>query len=197
MTAHGFREQLDFSHGAGDEPEWCAAYRKVWPDLAQMIDMRHPGEHQKQGIDRVVILANGNVMTIDEKVRREQWPDLLVEIWSVYENQVPGWTIDPGKKCSHIAYLFMTTRTCILIPFDELRRATIANRAEWEAKAGPMLRDRPHPWGTDGFRWVPALNERDNGSHYTTWSIAVPRAVIQRAILAAMVVQWPRPQPPI
>lgn len=181
MTTHHFRDQLAFSHGAADEPEWCAAYRKMWPDLAEIIDMRHPGEHQKQGIDRVVMLANGNIMTIDEKIRRKHYSDLLVEIWSVYEERVPGWTVSPGKKCSHVAYLFLASRTCVLIPFDELRRATIANRQRWEDDAEAVR---------DGFRWVHAQNERDNGSRYTTVCIAVPRAEIQRAILAAMVVRW-------
>jgi hypothetical protein len=185
VTTHRFREELKFSHGAADEPEWCAAYRKVWPDLAEIIDMRHPGVHQKQGVDRVVILANGKVMTIDEKVRREHWDDVLVEIWSVYERRVPGWTIDPGKKCSHIAYLTLPTRTCILIPYDELRRATIANRSEWERKAGPIPAEPRRSYGTDGFCWIPGRNEG-----WITWSIGVPREVIQRAILAAMVVTW-------
>lgn len=182
MTVHDFSSQLSFSHGAAGEPEWCAAYRQAWPDLAEIIDMRHPGEHQKQGIDRVVVLPSGKIMTIDEKVRREQWPDLLVEIWSVYEDRVPGWTVAPWKKCSHIAYLFLPRRTCILVPFDELRRATIANQPEWQEAADAER---------DGFRWVKAENRRPNHTRYTTWSIAVPNKVIQRAILAAMVITWP------
>jgi hypothetical protein len=184
-VSHRFRDQLEFSHGAAGEPEWCAAYRKAWPDLIGIIDMRHPGEHQEQGIDRVVMLANGNIVTIDEKVRRKDWGDVLVEIWSNYEWRTPGWTVNPGKKCSHIAYLTLSTRTCILIPYDELRRATIANQAEWERKAGPVPAEPRRSYGTEGFCWIPGDNPR-----YTTWSIGVPRKVVQHAILAAMVVHW-------
>lgn len=47
-----------------------------------MVSVRDDGWAQRGGIDRVITLACGRTIKIDEKVRKEDWPDILLERWS-------------------------------------------------------------------------------------------------------------------
>ena len=112
---------------------------------------------------------------IDEKVRIEDWPDFLLEVWSDHERRKPGW-VAKDLECDFIAYAFVPSRRCYLLPFLTLRRAWQIHGREWWDR-GRL--DAP------GYRLVSA----DNGS-YRTVSVAVPIADLLDAMSGAQVATW-------
>lgn len=186
MTVHDFGDSLEYSHRQSDQPWWADVYRRAFPDMVEMVDLRRNGWHQKAGRDRAVILSSGKPVYVDEKVRKGQWPDICVEIWSTYPKNAappyptvpdaaPGWAAKP-LDCDWLAYAFVPSATCYLFPF-------LGIRAAYERK-GHVWAD----WASQkrgGFRWVVASNTR-----YDTVSIAVPIATLQAAVTNAMTVSW-------
>ena len=51
----------------------------------------------------------------DEKVRAEDWPDILLEQWSDEDRRAPGWVQKP-LACDYIAYSFAPSGVCYLLP---------------------------------------------------------------------------------
>lgn len=131
--------------------------------------VRADGWAQRGGIDRVLTLSSGKTLTVDEKVRYEDYDDILLEAWSSIEHKRPGW-IAKDLACDYIAYAFVPSRRCYLLPFQTLRAAWRANKGEWYAS----------------LRKIRA----DNGS-YTTESVAVPIDLLMGAMNDAMRVDWP------
>lgn len=183
---HDFRTSLAYSHEQSDQPWWEAVYRRAFPDMVSMADLRHDGWHQRAGRDRVIMLSTGRAIYVDEKSRKEDWPDVLIEIWSVYPKSgtppypevpgaKPGWAVEV-KDCDWLAYALEPARTCYLFPYLGLRAAVVSKLHVWQDRATTRR---------DGFRWCVA----DNG-RYRTISIAVPTEILQKAIANAMTVKW-------
>lgn len=191
MTTHDFNRSLGYSHSQADEPYWQIVYKQAFPDMVSCIDLRHDGWHQKAGRDRAVILSSGRAVYVDEKVRRDAYDDVAVEVWSVYPEEgqrpwppddraIPGWGRKP-LDCEYLAYAFEATQTCHLFPFLGLRAAWEKHARTWIEKASVE---------EDGYRWVEAKNRRRNGSRYWSVSIAVPIVTLRKYIEDALVVTW-------
>jgi hypothetical protein len=182
MTVHEFSKSLGLSHTYADAPWWEEVYRRAFPSLRSMTDIRQDGWAQRGGIDRLLTLSDGTTLKIDEKVRSQDWPDFLLERWSDRERKEAGWT-QKALTCDFIAYAFIPSATCYLLPFQTLRRA-------W--------RDKGHDWITlaelpmnNGYRIVLAENGgRNGGRGWTTENVAVPRNVLLAALSDAMHVTW-------
>jgi hypothetical protein len=168
MTVHSFKKSLAVSHSYADAPWWGEVYRDAFPGFASMVSIREDGWAQRGGIDRVVTLKSGKTLAIDEKVRDKDWPDILLERWSDEERRKPGW-VQKDLACDYIAYAFVPSRTCYLMPFIQLRRAWIQNGREWCERY--------------------ETKRAENGS-YVTASIAVPKPVLFDALGGAMVSTW-------
>lgn len=187
MIVHGFGDRLAYSHEQADQPWWEEVYRVAFPDMLSMVDLRHDGWHQKAGRDRAIVLGSGKTIYVDEKARSETYPDILIEVWSIYPKSKPpslecvtgakpGWAADGSKDCDWLAYAFVPTRVCHLLPFLAVRAALERFKTAWAACASSK---------TLGFRWVPG----ENGS-YTTWSIAVPITRLKSQMSEALTVHW-------
>lgn len=170
MTTHDFAERLAWSHAQSDRPWWAQVYAEAFPG---MVSMETVTDHAQQlaGIDRIVTLDNGRTITVDEKVRAEAWPDVLLERWSVVNGngRKPGWMQDPTKRCEYLAYAFEPTGVCHLLPYLTLRRA----------------------WLQHGKSWIdryPKVEARNDG--YLTICTAVPTGVLLAAITDAMTVTF-------
>jgi hypothetical protein len=168
MTVHDFTNSLELSHKHADSPWWKEVYRQAFPTMVEMVNVRNDGWAQRGGIDRQVILADGTVIKIDEKVRAKTYDDFCLEYWSNGERQTRGWAVKE-LTCDFIAYAFAPARTCYLLPFQLLRRCCVDHEHEWAAQ----------------YQKIPARNHT-----YTTWSIAVPIPVVLDAIKDAMVIHW-------
>lgn len=164
---HNFSDQLKFSEEASDALFWDKVYRKAFPGLVNHMPTPGDFDTQRAGIDRLILLNNGRVIRIDEKKRRAVYNDILLEYISVDSTNAPGW-IEKNLTIDYLAYAFMPTRKVYLFDWLTLRRAWVANRDQWKAT----------------YRKIPAKN---NG--YTTWSVAVPIYVVQRAINTATVIE--------
>lgn len=168
-----FDRDLDWSHDQAEDPAWEAVYRNAFPTFAGMQYIAKDGWSQRKGVDRRVFLTDGSDYTVDEKARRGAWPDILIEIWSDEKNRKEGWIFTHG--CDYIAYLFVPTSTCYLLPRVQLQAAYKQNKAAWRAWARASVR---------GFREVRAENRG-----YTTMSIAVPIEDLLDAVRDCMIVK--------
>lgn len=165
---HDFYSSLAKSHAQADAPWWVDVYRKAFADLQSAVCVRRDGWAQRGGIDRVLTLGSGKTYQVDEKVRYEDYPDILLEIWSDEAQRKRGW-IQKELSCDFIAYAFVQSETCYLLPFQTLRRAWLQHGQEWVRK----------------YRRVEAQNVG-----YMTVSVAVPIPVLLDAIRDAMVISW-------
>lgn len=181
MTVHDFNKSLAASHAYADAPWWAQVYDRAFPGHL-MQDMRADGWWQRAGIDRMLHLANGTTVTVDEKVRETAWgDDFALEAFSEWygrghRRNKPGWVAKP-LACDYIAYAFLSLRRCYLLPTRELQRAWLEHRHEWwTLAADPAQRS---------YRFVDAKNRG-----YVTRSVAVPAAVVLDAIRDALLVAW-------
>ena len=167
-TTHVFRDSLAFSESLADEPWWWDVYSQAFPTLENTVYVRKDGWAQRAGIDRLLVLADGTTLKVDEKGRRKDWPDFCIEYWSDIERRVPGWAVKEATT-DYVAYAFVPSRTCYLLPFQLLRRAAIDRKDEWAGK----------------YKRIDAKNKG-----YTTASLAVPIDVVLAAITDCMVIRW-------
>lgn len=184
---HNFQESLAKSQAQEDAPWWPHIYRAAFPDLVSMPSVRQDGWAQRGGIDRVLTLASGKTLTVDEKVRYKDYGDVLLEFWSVWrgnypngKGEKPGW-VAQDLSCDYIAYAIVPTQRCILMPFQTLRRAWRKNYREW-VELGKK--------GSAGFYISTAENRG-----YQTISVCVPDSVLLTALRDAMVIAWEETTP--
>lgn len=170
---HNFQEQLQWSESAGYEPFWDAVYRKAFPNLVNHMLCSGDTLGQRMGVDRLLYLSNNLTIAIDEKKRKEVYPDVLLEYISVDTTGAPGW-MDKDLAIDYLAYAFIPTKQCYLFPWQLLRRAWLYFRNEW-IQNGQRKQD--------GFKIVWAQN---NG--YKTYSVAVPIKAVQSAIQRALII---------
>lgn len=171
---HDFRSSLRKSQEQADAPWWEQVYRRAFPSFAAMT---YVGDcpAQRDGVDRLVITSSAHTYKIDEKVRDKDWPDFFLEFWSVREQQKPGW-IASDLAADFIAYAFVPSKRCYLLPFPSLRLAWKENRQAWV--------------GAYGTRNVPNRG-------YTTVGTPVPIPVVLDAIRDAMLVRWEDASSPV
>ncbi|MBO6755450.1 MAG: hypothetical protein JJ902_03935 [Roseibium sp.] len=172
---HDFKQSLAKSHEQESAPWWQEVYQAAFPAFKTMHSVRCDGWAQRGGIDRVVCLSSGKQVLVDEKVRYSVWPDIAIERWSDRDKRTPGW-VQKDLACDYIAYAFVPTKRCYLLPFLNLRAAWINNGRDWIRRAEQ---------GKDGFKIVIAPN-----SGYDTESIAVPIEILLTAIQDSMKVEW-------
>ncbi len=166
-VAHDFEEQLAYSEEASQEAFWDAVYRKAFPTLVNHMPCPGDVESQRMGIDRLILLSNGQTLKIDEKKRRKDRNDVLLEYVSVDTTGAPGW-VEKDLAIDYIAYAFMPSRQCLLMPWPQLRRAWFGFKDQWLRK----------------YKIPPVPNKG-----YHTLCVAVPIPVLQNAIAKASLIR--------
>lgn len=169
-VTHDFATCLRASQEQADAPWWEEVYRHAFPDFATMS---YVGDcpAQRDGVDRVVVTSSGHNYKIDEKVRIKDYKDFFLEFWSVKEKGKRSW-IALDLAADFIAYAFVPSRRCYLLPFPPLRLAWRENHREWVSTYGEKI--------------VP-------NQGYTTRGVAVPIPVVMDAIRDAFLVTWTAP----
>lgn len=155
-----FTDDLAFSHAAEDLPCWLEIYRQAFPTMSGMISHRKDGEHQRAGIDRSIILESGKQITIDEKIRRKNYPDIALEYISNDRTAAPGW-VCKSLLCDYIAYAIKPSGKAYLLPVPQMQAAWVKNAETWK-------RSFFHP--------------KAPNRGYNTISVAVPVDVLFQAI---------------
>ena len=162
---HRFQESLDLSAEYGSD-WWIPIYRRAFPTLMSAVAVSDDGWAQRGGIDRLLTLACGRTFTVDEKIRTQDWPDVLLERWSDETRRSPGCVQKP-LACDFIAYAYAPAATCVLLPVPALQRA----------------------WRQHGRQWIGLYGTRRAANQgYTSVSVPVPRGVLMQAIVEAMFV---------
>lgn len=184
-----FGQDLDYSYEVAGLPFWLDVYRKAFPGFLAAHIPTGDGWHQRAGRDRIIVLDDSSTITVDEKGRREVWPDILVEIYSDKEKKVPGWG-NPDKRlnCDYIGYAFVPTGVCYLLPYRELVRTMKANARQWWNEARVNESAGCH----DGVQFVNARNPRDKRKpvKYWTLSLAIPTERLLDSIRNVMTIKW-------
>jgi hypothetical protein len=187
-----FESDLEWSHDVAGLPFWLDVYRKAFPGFVAAHIPVADGWHQRAGRDRIIVLDDSSTITVDEKGRREVWPDILVEIFSDRDKQVPGWG-NPQKRlnCDYIGYAFIPTATCYLLPYRELIRTMKTNAREWWVEA----REHEERDERCGIHFVDARNPRNRNQplKYYTRSMAIPTDRLLDAIRDVMTIKWADP----
>jgi hypothetical protein len=168
VVIHQFSKSLEKSQGYVAEHWWEQIYRKAFPNFATMAAVTKDGWAQRGGIDRVITLTSGRTINVEEKVREREWPDVLLERWSDGARKRPGW-VQKDLAAEYLAYVFLPSKTCLLFPFLDLRRA----------------------WREHGRRWIAECQEvRAMNCGYETVSVAVPVKELLNVLQANMRVAW-------
>lgn len=167
LAVHDFRQQLMFSEAASDEPFWNEIYKKAFPNMVNNMLASGDTVSQRMGIDRVIVLSNGQILKIDEKKRVQEYQDILLEYISVDTTGAPGW-MEKDLAIDYLAYAFMPTSRVYLFSWPMLRRAWYFKKTEWIAK----------------YQKVTARNVG-----YQTISVAVPTSVLLAEVKNAGIIQ--------
>lgn len=144
---HDFHERLAFSQAMGaEEVAWVQFYQEAFPEHTLTVRIDAQSKYQEWGIDRHIYMPGGKILAIDEKVRDPEkakdrdgdpYDDILIEEFSVWmgdrhpRNKI-GWSLDPRKRCDHVAYAIPLVGKCYLLPFDMLRLACRAHLNDWK-----------------------------------------------------------------
>ena len=130
MKLNNFEEDLKFSHKMEDWSIWIEIYNKAFPNNHGFTNERENGQTQHLGIDRTVILSSGKAIYIDEKVRRKDYGDILLEFVSNDRTKSKGWAEKP-LFCDYIAYAIIESGMCYLLPVPQLQKVWAENKEEW------------------------------------------------------------------
>lgn len=169
IVIHDFQSALAFSERASEEPFWDAVYRKAFPTLVNHMPASGDTASQRMGIDRIIVLASGQTLNVDEKKRRGEWKDILLEYISVDTTDTPGW-IEKDLAIDYLAYAFMLSRRVYLFPWLMLRRA----------------------WNEFGAVWIATYSRVEaQNKGYRTISVAVPIEIVRQKVSLASVIQLP------
>ena len=174
VTVHRFNESLAKGEHASLEPFWESVYRKAFPTMVGRTVNDRGTPAQALGIDHTVFLSSGKTLLIDTKCRFTSYDDILLEYTSNDQTQALGWVRKDSLQIDYLAYAWVRQQTCVFLPWLALRRAWAQNIAVWWGKATREER---------GYKKCEAKNPT-----YSTWSLAVPRAVVLDAVRDALTV---------
>lgn len=177
MTVHDFQKSLALSESYADAPWWEEIYRQAFPGMDSMTCVRKDGWAQRGGIDRCIHLPSGKSISIDEKVRIEDHSDILLEYWSDERRRRLGW-VAKELATDYIAYAFVPSQRCYLLPFATLRRVWKVHARDWIALGEAHA---------EGFHECRAQNDG-----YVTVGVAVPIPRLLQSLTDAMIIEWGR-----
>lgn len=172
MTIHNFADSLALSKSYADAPWWGEVYGSYFGNrIASMMYVHDDGWAQRGGIDRLVTLTDGTTIKVDEKVRSRDFDDFALEVWSNDAKHTPGW-MEKSLTTDFIAYAFVPSRRCYLLPYQPLKRAYETHKRQWH-----------HAYGF--------IFGRNRG--YVTSCIPVPICEVERALTEIALVRWSEP----
>jgi hypothetical protein len=175
---HRFEDDLRWSEQVAELPFWRRVYDATFPGIDAMTRVRRAGWAQQAGIDRRLHLVSGKTLDIEEKARREVYPDVALEIRHDFGRYTrPGWTAS-DLGCDYVCYAWVPAERAVVLPFQTLRLVWERFGAQWVAAS----KERRSP-----FRSLRTFNSR--GRYYTE-GICVPVRVLLATIRDAMCLAW-------
>lgn len=164
-----FQDDLDYSHEGDAEPFFEQFYRQQFPNFHGMHAVKKDGRGQRNGIDRIIILDNGQQLTVDEKKRRRIYSDIALEVEHRYPNGrvKPGWIVD-DLQINYLVYAMFPLggpNRAYLFDFLGLRKAWQEHGSYWMQR----------------YSFKGTAPEKNDGL-YRTWNCFVPIGVVQAAV---------------
>lgn len=155
-----FKTDLEYSM---DDAVFDNFYKSNFPGLKEI---RFEDNLQKQikGIDKTLIFKSGLEITIDEKKRRVDYGDILLELYSNKETKRKGWLYT--AQCDYMAYAIIPKKKIYFLPMVLLKITWNENGAKW----------------MNLYKSIEAINK-----NYTTLSIAIPTNVLLDALRKKMI----------
>ena len=131
VKTHDWVRDLAHENAEAGAPWWPLVYRALWPSFQSLEIAPRGSEAQRAGIDRVVRFPDGRVLSIQEKTRRLDRPDLLIEVRHVAADgrTWPGWI--EHTSADYLLCLWKPSGVVRLWGMAALRRAWMVNRARW------------------------------------------------------------------
>jgi hypothetical protein len=145
-----------------DDKDLNRFYLSAFP-TAQRVEFCEDMAEQRRGVDKIIHFPNGRSVTVDEKKRRKDYGDILLELWSRYEERKPGWLF--YSQCDYIVYAVLEARKIYLLPLLLLQTAWTNKKTEWLKL----------------YEMKPAKNK-----NYTTINIPIPTQELLNTIRAEM-----------
>jgi hypothetical protein len=161
-SKNDFITDLKYSFEEGESNLFDGLYSRIFSGL-KFVEVVKDMKRQLKGIDKVLHFNNGMQLTIDEKKRRYNYGDIILEVWSNYNQRKFGWLYT--CQCDYIVYAVMPLQKVYLLPTMLLRKAWLTHQRNW----------------TKEYRQVRAKNK-----YYTTVSIAIPTNILLDAISSEM-----------
>jgi hypothetical protein len=165
-----FHTQMLMSEGVSDKKNIGEIILSAFPTAIKVEKANKSDD--KHGTDYWVTTQAGHTHSLDVKVRSRDYSknrpdrdDLALEIWSVVEKKVIGWTRDVNKRTDYIMWIWKDTGRWSLVPFPMLCGIFVKNWEEWRKK------------------YQTAIQHTDlNGFQYKSECVYVPRKVVWGAI---------------
>ena len=140
-----------------NDSAWRAVYKKVFPTLIAVHNHSEFGDHQMAGIDKTVVLKGGIIRYVDEKVRYQDYGDILLEESSSIEKHIPGWIEKP--LLAHYVF-YKTPSRLYVLPNDPLHSAWYRNKDAWQGLYGPPKRAKNATLGGyTSLNWAIPIDE--------------------------------------
>ena len=133
-----FQADLAFSLEKNTDESINDRYFQAFPHLAG-VEVVTDIEIQKKGIDKVFHFESGNTANVDEKKRRFDYGDILLEEYSDFDKKKIGW-LGRDKYTDYIAYI-IEGKKLFLFPFLILQRVWLNNYKEWIVRFGRKFAD--------------------------------------------------------
>lgn len=86
---NNFQKDLIYSLKRNEDETINQTYFRIFPDLKEIVPEERL-EYQLKGIDKRLIFENSREMLVDEKKRRKDYGDILLEEYSNFENKKIG-----------------------------------------------------------------------------------------------------------
>jgi len=111
-------------------------------------------DDERRGVDYWVTCDGAVRIAIDLKARSDDYSlrgedDLALEVWSVKEKSIAGWTLQSDKRTDYILWYWKDTGRWCLVPFKMLVAVFVLHRDEWLSRF--KHREQTTPSGNGGW----------------------------------------------
>lgn len=119
MARTQFANLNDYSFQFDDE--LASIYGQFfWFDSISNIEVCTDKTRQKKGIDKIVSLHNWKSYNIDDKIRKVDYGDIILEEWSNVEGKKVGWAVNTELETDYICYYISTTKKAYIFSHHDL-----------------------------------------------------------------------------
>jgi len=177
IKTHRFNDDYDWANNPKNHILISQAILDYWPNVSEIVYSKEHSKEDRSGVDCTVYFNDNTSTTIDYKIRRSYYDDILLEEWSnchfnwqskqVIKGNSIGWALDESKSCEWILYAKIPPNKqpeFYFYRFNLLLNAFKSNITTWKNSS-------------KCFYPKAAFNHK-----YTTVSIAVPHDILDNAI---------------